>query len=191
MKSLLSILTVLSLLVTGSVGGFTASAQQSSAPRDPFAAPRRDFIQKLPPSARIGASPEAKAAWDKLTPEERKQVVEKFRALFAAAKEQANKENPFQQRPPKTWKETIRGGQSPADFDVTVAFTDRRGNRQLIRAKEQVNPILDAPALAQSLQARLKKQRAAKDNCAKTQLAMGKRLRVRSGILPVQKSFVC
>jgi hypothetical protein len=102
MKSLLSILTVLSLLVTGSVGGFTASAQQSSASQDPFAAPRRDFIQKLPPSARIGTSPEAKAAWDKLTPEERKQVVEKFRALFAAAEEQVDKENPFQQRPPKT-----------------------------------------------------------------------------------------
>ncbi len=80
MKRFLSILVTLSFLAAATVGGFPTSAQQSAAdptaqppaanPQDHFANPRakRPDIEKHHEKLRRGATPEAKAAWDKLTP---------------------------------------------------------------------------------------------------------------------------
>jgi hypothetical protein len=96
MKKLISNLTILCLFITVSLSGFSASAQQSIPAQNLAQAPgtaqgtevlpRRDFrkeiFDQLPPEAKRGAGPEGKAAWEKLTPEQRQQVKAQTRKVF-------------------------------------------------------------------------------------------------------------
>src|SRR5205085_2315473 len=126
MRHAISILLTLSLLATMSAGGLTASAQQSNAGQkpqalqDPFA-PGHGHQHKLPPSARVGSTPERRAAWNKLTPEEKAQARRKLDEIITKVKQQA-------------------GQQPPQDNDenapVALAFTGKDGQRQLHAATQ-------------------------------------------------------
>lgn len=122
MKRLVSILTTASLMLSICASGFTTSAQQSSADQNPFAAPRKDFLKKMHPSARIGSTPERKAAWDKLAPEQQAKVQEKLRDIINKAKEKAEKEHKAKKR---------------VESDTTLSFTDKKGKRKLVKSKER------------------------------------------------------
>lgn len=66
----------------------TISAQQDRAARS---LPKRTNLSaELHPGARIGSSPDRRAAWDHLSPEQRRKVDEGFRALVQAAIEKAS-----------------------------------------------------------------------------------------------------
>lgn len=154
MKRLISILTTFSILLTVCAGSFSTSAQQSSTNQDPFAAPRRPV--QMHPKAVIGSTPERKAAWERLTPEQRKEVQEKFRAIVAEAKQKAEQEKDKSNVARKTWQDVIRGKQSSTEADLTLVFTDKQGNRRLLKAKERA---ADATLSATpSSQARLEKK---------------------------------
>lgn len=165
MKRLFSILTVITLLITVTTGGFRTSAQQSNTnniPQDPFATPRakqREFLDKLPDSIKRGATPEAKAAWDKLTPEERERVKTKVDKIFEEAKAKAKAEKDKKDKEKvkrKSWKDIIKGRQSNTitATDTTFLFSDRLGgNRSLVMASEQEvayrpeDPCIEDPML--------------------------------------------
>ncbi|MBV9211193.1 MAG: hypothetical protein JOZ52_11215, partial [Acidobacteria bacterium] len=119
MKRVISFLIVLSLLTT-IAGSFTSSAQQQDkAPQaqSPLAVPRarsKEFMDKLPPSLQRGATPEAKAAWDKLTPEQRAVVKAKVDGLIETARADAARQqarsngNGTPGTARKSWKEIIK-----------------------------------------------------------------------------------
>jgi hypothetical protein len=83
MKRAILISLALILILSSS----TVSAQQGPAIQSP---PRRaDSARELHPSARVGSTPERRAAWEKLTPKQRQAVDEGFRALVQSAIEKA------------------------------------------------------------------------------------------------------
>jgi predicted Fe-S protein YdhL (DUF1289 family) len=101
-------------------------------------------------------APERKAAWERLTPEQRKEVQERFRAIVAQAKQTAEKEKGKSKEARKTWQDIITGKQSSTEADLTLAFTDEQGNRRLLKAKErEANTTLSATP---SSQARLERK---------------------------------
>lgn len=145
MKRLFSILTTITLLITVTTGGFTTSAQQSNTnniPQNPFATPRakqKEFLDRLPASLKRGATPEAKAAWEKLTSEERAKVKGKVDKLFEEAMTKASKDKEAkraQKAQRKAWKDILKGKGDNTAHDITLLFTDKQQNRKLVQAKE-------------------------------------------------------
>lgn len=86
--------------------------------KNPFKA-RKNL--KTHPKAVIGSTAERKAAWERLTPEQQAKVLEKFRTIIEDAKAKAIKERRQQKR------EVV---------ETVFAFTDKQGNRQLLKGKE-------------------------------------------------------
>lgn len=145
MRRIISVLTIVCLSLTLCIGGLPVSAQQINNDKnleDPFATPRaktKEFFDKLPESLKRGASPEAKAAWDKLTPQEREKVKAKVDKIFEEAKAKAVKEKEArraQKRERKTWRDVIKGKSNDTGSDITLLFSDKQGTRKLIKAKE-------------------------------------------------------
>lgn len=124
MKRALSMLLAFSMLISISANGFRLLAQQSNAgqkndpaiPDDSFQ-PGHGFKHKLPASARIGSTPERKAAWDKLTQEEKDQARQKLNEIIVKARQKAEQT-----------KVQDDDEDSPS---ATMAFTDKDGKRQL------------------------------------------------------------
>jgi hypothetical protein len=87
MKCSARIAATLGFSLTLTIGSLTVSAQQQSPARSLPARP--DISGELHPSARIGSTPDRRAAWDRLSPERRQRVDEGFRALVQAAIENA------------------------------------------------------------------------------------------------------
>ncbi|HEU4710954.1 MAG TPA: hypothetical protein VFS76_05280 [Pyrinomonadaceae bacterium] len=114
MKSLITVLTTLSLLLATCAGSFTSTAQLTNL-QDPFEA-GNGFTRKLPPNAVIGSTPERKAAWDSLTPEQKETVLTEYRTIIE------NLQNERQQ-------------EGRREVDSTLAFTDDNGQRLLVTAK--------------------------------------------------------
>lgn len=146
MKSFTSCLITICLLITMSANGFTTTAQQSNKEQDPFATPRakqKEFLDNLPESIKRGASPEAREAWEKLTPQQREEVKTRVDKIFAEAKEKAEKEHkdkgakPAQKVERKAWKDIMKGKQTSNGIDVTMRFTDQQGGEKFIKAKEE------------------------------------------------------
>lgn len=142
MKRLFNILIAITLLITITTGGFRSPAQSANnTPQDPFATPRakqKEFLDKLPDSLKRGASPEAKAAWEKLTPAERAKVKGKVDKLFEEAMAKALKDKDAkraQKARRKAWRDIIKG-KGDAAHDITLLFTDKQQNRKLVQAKE-------------------------------------------------------
>lgn len=119
MKRITSVLTTLSLLLTICAGSFTTIAQQPNEIQDPFDA-GKNFTRKMHPSAVIGSTPERKAAWERLTPEQQAQAIERFRGIIEDVKKKALADKPEQKR---------------TAVDSTLAFTDKTGKRLLVKAK--------------------------------------------------------
>lgn len=119
MKRLISIFTTLSLLLALYAGHSTTPAQQSNTGRDHFKS-RRNF--KTHPKAVIGSTPERRAAWEKLSPEQQAKVLEKFSTIIQEAKAKAAKE---------------KRGQKPEVIETELAFTDKDGKRQIVKGKER------------------------------------------------------
>jgi hypothetical protein len=113
MKSLITVLTTLSLLLATYAGTFTSTAQTTNI-QDPFES-GKGFTRKIPPSAVIGSTPERKAAWDALTPEQKETALTEYRTVIE------NLRNERQQ-------------EARTDVDSTLAFTDDNGQRLLMTA---------------------------------------------------------
>ena len=151
MKRFLSILVTLSVLAAATVGVFPTSAQQTAAdpsaqqpaadPQDHFAKPRakRPDIEKHHEKLRRGASPEAKAAWDKLTPAQREQIktmVDKTISDAKAEHERQKAERRAAKADVKNWKDIIKGKANDNLPDSPLYFTDKNGgNGKVVHAK--------------------------------------------------------
>jgi hypothetical protein len=126
MRHAISILLTLSLLATMCVGGLTSSAQQSNAGQksqglqDP-SVPGHGYQHKLPPSARIGSTPERRAAWDKLTPEQKAQAYRQLDEIITKARQKAA------QQPSQDTDENL---------PVALAFADKDGRHHLHAATQ-------------------------------------------------------
>lgn len=122
MKRALSMLLAFSMLISISANGFKLLAQQpkpNGTPDTPGrfdpSEPGHDSARKLRKSDDLRAK--SKAAWDKATPEEREQALQKFKEIFAQAQQKAE-----QQSADKT---------SDEPEATTLAFVDKRNRREL------------------------------------------------------------
>src|SRR2546423_11150029 len=88
MRRTTGLFIAVSILLTLGVGYMPTSAQKSKPiskakiVTPPDAIPRPDFLKNLPRSAQVGASAEAKAAWEKLTPAEQAAVHARIQATI-------------------------------------------------------------------------------------------------------------
>jgi hypothetical protein len=141
MMRTISILLTLCLLLTALSGGLTTRAQKTEKPQQDAASPgaNKGFGNKLHPQARIGSTPERKAAWDRLTDKEKEKVSERFQKILAKAEQKAQK-NPD----PDADKTT----------DTTVTLSDKNGNKQSRPAKmgrkQAAQPLLRLDSAATS-----------------------------------------
>ena len=121
MTRITSIMLTVTLLAA-TAGGLGARAQNPGArDKNSGAAAWREFAQRLHPQARVGSTPERRAAWERLTPAERQALGERFRQIVEGAAEKARKEGKG------------RGDGEPAD--VTVSVVDGAGNQRPLKAK--------------------------------------------------------
>jgi hypothetical protein len=153
MKRFLCILLTLSALAAATVGVSPTAAQQPDAdpsapqpaanPQDHFANPRsrRPDIEQMHAALRRGATPEAKAAWDKLTPAQRAQIKDKIDKAISEAKakhEREKAEKRAAKAEVKNWKDILKGKATDTVPDSPLYFTDKHGgNGRLMHAKER------------------------------------------------------
>jgi PKD repeat protein len=144
MKRLVARLTLISLLITLSPAGLLAAQGGNDKKADPAPfAPGQ--AQKLPKHAVVGSTPERRAAWEKLTPEQRQDYLKQFeahlkKALHDAAEQQRGPNKP---KPKDRWVRQDMLGKKlrSAIPDAAVqggvaALTDRAGavsTSQLLR----------------------------------------------------------
>lgn len=120
MTRITSILLTVTLLAAVSAGGLGARAQNPKADPKNGAQARKESAARLHPQARIGSTPERKAAWERLTPAERRGAEERFKQIFEGAAEKARKE---------------RGAGADETTDATAVVSDGDGNRRTVKAK--------------------------------------------------------
>lgn len=151
MKRLFSVLITLSILITLTAGGSTSSAQRAGEDTpSPFASPRTKqpgFKDKVPQGLRRGASPEAKEAWEKLTPEQRAEVkarVDKSIAEAKAKHDREKEEKRAQKAERKDWKDILKGKDVESLPDSPLYFTDKHGRGgKVVKGKDR-EPVIDA-----------------------------------------------
>ncbi|MGB7926199.1 MAG: DUF4214 domain-containing protein [Pyrinomonadaceae bacterium] len=137
MKRLIGILTLISIFVSVTSVGFTASTQKPKKDQDDSTLPSTQIKKNLPPNLERGATPEAKAAWEKLTPEQREEVKRNVDEAFKQAKEQAKQEKRDQKAERKTWKDIVKGKQKATEPETTLLFSDKLGGRKSIKANDR------------------------------------------------------
>ncbi|HEX8503513.1 MAG TPA: DUF4214 domain-containing protein [Pyrinomonadaceae bacterium] len=118
-----SILLTTILLAVVTAGGFGSRAQApKAAGRDGDAAPAawRGFAPKQHPQARIGSTPERRAAWERLTPAEQQKVRERFQQILEGAMQKAQKE---------------RRADAEEPTDTTAVVSGKDGMRRSLKAK--------------------------------------------------------
>jgi hypothetical protein len=150
MKRLLSILITLAILFTLTAGEFTSSAQKGGKDTsDPFATPRMKqpgFKDKIPPGLQRGASPEAKEAWEKLTPEQRAEVkarVDKSIEEAKARHDREKEEKRAQKVERKNWKDILKGKDAESIPESPLYFTDKHGDGgKVIKGKDR-EPVIN------------------------------------------------
>src|SRR3954471_23300864 len=113
MKRIISILTAVSLMLTLCSFSFRTSAQKTSASKETketkeerFAKSLKANWDRLPPQAKRGASPEAKAAWDGLNDKQREFIKAKVRSFVGREKEKLVKDKAARKEAVKRWKES-------------------------------------------------------------------------------------
>lgn len=176
MKRLIGILTLISIFMSVTSIGFTASTQKSTKDQDDSVLPRKEIKKNLPPGLERGASPEAKEAWEKLTPEQRAEVKNKVDEAFRQAKEKAKQEKRDQKAERKTWKDIIKGKQKDTEPETTLLFSDKVGGRKSIKAKDR-----EAVPSDQAFEPTAKSQDRPSDNERRLAKADGRNTGVLSG----------
>lgn len=98
----------------------------------------------MPPGLQRGATPEAQAAWEKLTPQQREvvkakvnQVFEEARASAARAKAQAAAGRKTTATGHKTWQDLVKRKKTGREVDSTAFFTNQYGQQRQFSAKER------------------------------------------------------
>lgn len=123
MMRTISILLTLCLLLSVVSAGLTTRAQNSKTTQEDAAAPsgvEKRLGRKLHPEARIGSTPERKAAWDKLSAKEQQKVKERFDRILRNAEQKAQKE---------------QDPEADQTIDTTVTLSDKQGVKESRPAK--------------------------------------------------------
>ena len=152
MKRLIARLTLVSMFIAFGPAGVLA-AQGGNAKKDgpnPMA-PGLGAGHQLPRNAVVGSTPERRAAWEKLTPEQRQEYLKRFeahlkKALHDAAEQQRGPDKP---KPKDRWVRSDLLGKklrsvvagAPAQGGA-VALTDRTG---ALSTSQLLRPIDDYP----------------------------------------------
>lgn len=130
MRYAVSILLALSLLAvtipstSPSMAQAPAQSAQAPAAAEDLFTPGHGPKKKLPASARVGSTPERKAAWDKATPEQREKALKIFQDILASAKQKAEKK----------MAQSNRAAEDEEATPVSVAFSDKSGRQKLLPA---------------------------------------------------------
>jgi hypothetical protein len=137
MKRTISILTAVSLMLTLCSFGFRTSAQKSGAKTETkeerLAKGLKANWDRLPPQAKLGASPEAKAAWDSLTDQQREFIKSKVHSAIGKEKEKLTKDKEARKAAVKRWKESRKEG----DDDSTLSVVGKDGKSKTVKAKRR------------------------------------------------------
>jgi hypothetical protein len=124
MRRLISTLLALSILISMSAPAFTTHGQkpdpgqQPDPAQDPFQ-PGHAIMHKLPKSARIGSTPERKAALNNLSPEDKEKVKQIFRDIVAKTSQN---------------EELKKHQDDDLPTSLTISFKDKNGKRKLLTA---------------------------------------------------------
>ena len=155
MKRTISILTAVSLMLTLCSSAFRTSAQKSGATKETKKETKEERRaqalkanwDRLPPLAKLGASPEAKAAWDGLTEKEREAVKAKVHSILGKEVGKLKTDKEARKAAIKRWKELRK-----TDDDVTLSFVSKDGKKKAVKAKRQeVATMDDDPASARAV----------------------------------------
>ena len=140
MKRTISILTAVSLMLTLCSFGFVTSAQKAADTKetketkeDRFAKTLKANWDRLPPQAKLGASPEAKAAWDKLNDKQREFLKKKVNQLVGKQKEKFATDKEARKAAIKQWKESRKEG----DDDALLSVVGKDGKSKTVKAKRR------------------------------------------------------
>lgn len=145
MKSLVSLVLAASMILTVCSGGgrFNVLAQECDTCQSPSIP--KELLKKLPRSANVGASPEARAAWERATPEQRAKAHKKLREVMGRVMKDVARGRYAPNRKPITWKDIIKGKVSGDDEDAPLTFTDKEGKHQTVKAKgRELSASLDS-----------------------------------------------
>ena len=133
-RIIISTLTAASLLLALCSFSFTSSARRpdkdEEKDKDKLTKSLEGRWDKLPPQAKLGASPEAKAAWDRLTAEERKAVKRKVNEIFGKYKDK-------EERDKIAKKYGLKLERKDDESEATLTVTDKSGGRRQIKAKKR------------------------------------------------------
>jgi len=157
-RSLFSSLVIVVVAAALAQGGLTATAQKAAPPKDALGSRRKEMMEKLPPHLRRGATPEAKAAWEKLTPQQREQVKAKVHESMGKAVQEHKEKKRAEKAERKGWKEIVKGRATEGAVEAEALFTDDRGERRSLKAKERAGA---RPERAADAQARAGRRQAA------------------------------
>jgi hypothetical protein len=142
MKRTISILTALSIMLTLCSFGFRTSAQKPAEEKETKEERLSKVLKanwdRLPPLAKLGASPEAKAAWDGLTDKEREDVKAKVHSILGQEVGKLKTDKEARKAAVKRWKELRKTGD-----DVTLSFVGRDGKKKNVKAKKQEVATMD------------------------------------------------
>jgi hypothetical protein len=146
MKRIISIVTAVSLMLTLCSFSFRTSAQKAGATKETQETKEEKFAKslkanwdRLPPQAKLGASPEAKAAWDSLNDKQREFIKAKVRSFIAREKEKLVKDKQARKEAIKRYKESRKEG----DDDATLSVVGRDGKSKAVKAKKHEAVILE------------------------------------------------
>ena len=138
MKRIISILTAVSLMLTLCSFSFRTSAQKAGAVKETKQTKEEKFAKslkanwdRLPPQAKLGASPEAKAAWDGLTDKQREFIKAKVHSFIGKEKEKLVKDKEARKAALKRYKESRKEG----DDDATLTVVGKDGKSKAVKAK--------------------------------------------------------
>ncbi len=142
MKRTISILTAVSLMLTLCSFGFKTSAQKSGGTKETkeerFAKSLKANWDRLPPQARLGASPEAKAAWDGLTDKQREFLRNKVHSFIGKEKEKLVKDKEARKAALKRWKDSRKEG----DDDAALTVKGKDGKSKTVKAKRREAAVI-------------------------------------------------
>lgn len=118
---------------------------------DPFQ-PRGGW--RKPRSAQLGSTPEARAAYERLTPEQKEEAIKKLREYLGPAV-QREMERRAQMRPPSLeqifrGEVSSQGLESSAMFDAPLAFTGQGARQFLVRQKGSSSSRASQSSLAEN-----------------------------------------
>jgi hypothetical protein len=142
MKRTISILTALSIMLTLCSSGFKSSAQKPPKDKETkeerLAKVLKANWDRLPPLAKLGASPQAKAAWDGLTDQEREALKTKVHSILGQEIGKLKTDKEARKAAIKRWKELRKDND-----DMTLSFVGKDGKQKTVKARKQEVATMD------------------------------------------------